>query len=451
MRRLSLFWHFFFLFVFAALAVGWVARNLEEPRWIWIALALVLVAAQSYFATRQFRKIFNQWKESAQKIRQGETPSRLLTNGIEECETFTNAFDEMAQHLDQRLRNVLEKRNEQEAVLGSMVEGVLAVDREERLINLNRAAAELFNIEEGVFHGRPLQELIRNSDLNRFVKLTLSSSIPVEGEIVLFEEEERTLQANGTVLRDSQNHRMGALIVLNDVTRLKKLETMRRDFVANVSHELKTPITSIKGFVETLLDGAMENPEDTKRFLAIMANQADRLNAIIEDLLSLSRIEQQTEQSEIALEPSSIQSICEAAVQLCAAKAKEKDIPLTWNCEPGLKGKVNPALLEQALVNLLDNAIKYSEPGQPVELVCERHGGELLLSVRDHGPGIDKAHLTRVFERFYRIDKGRSRKLGGTGLGLAIVKHIAQAHHGNVQVESELGKGSVFTLHLPAS
>ena len=261
---------------------------------------------------------------------------------------------------------------------------------------------------------------------------------------------DRVLQANGTALRDPAGRGIGAVIVLNDVSRLRQLENMRRDFAANVSHELKTPIASIKGFVETLLDGAMHNPDDAERFLRIIARQADRLNAIIEDLLSLSRIEKEGEAADIVLQAAALQETLTAAIHNVEGKAAERGIAIQLSGEPNLEAKINAPLLEQAVTNLLDNAIKYSEAESRVELNVSARGGEILIEVCDRGCGIAEEHLSRLFERFYRVDRARSRKLGGTGLGLAIVKHIVLAHRGQVAVESTPEVGSIFTIHLPA-
>jgi two-component system phosphate regulon sensor histidine kinase PhoR len=241
------------------------------------------------------------------------------------------------------------------------------------------------------------------------------------------------------------------VVVLNDVTRLRKLERIRSEFVTNVSHELKTPITAIKGYVETLQDGALRDPEEAGRFLGVVARHVDRLNAIIEDLLLLARIEQQEEKAEVALAPGAIEPVLRSAAQACESPAHEKNTEIRVACEPGLEANVNASLLEQAVVNLLDNAVKYSEPGSPIDLGGAREGGEIVISVQDRGCGIAPQHLPRMFERFYRVDKARSRKAGGTGLGLSIVKHIAQAHRGSVSVESAVGKGSIFRIRLPAA
>jgi len=238
------------------------------------------------------------------------------------------------------------------------------------------------------------------------------------------------------------------LIVVHDVTRLRKLENARRDFVANVSHELKTPVTSIKGFVETLVEGAIQDPEHAVEFLKIIGRQADRLGAIIEDLLSLSRIEQETEQGKIHLVGRKIKGILRAAIQACTSRAEEKEISVGLDCSDDLRARVNGPLLEQALINLIDNAVKYSGPGSAVQVAAGMENGQVVVKVVDQGVGIPKEHLPRLFERFYRVDPSRSRKVGGTGLGLAIVKHIAQAHGGKVAVESTPGQGSAFSLFL---
>ena len=237
--------------------------------------------------------------------------------------------------------------------------------------------------------------------------------------------------------------------MLNDVTRLKRLEAVRRDFVANVSHELKTPVTSIKGFAETLEDGALDDPEAARRFVRIIAGQADRLNSIIEDLLALSTLEQSGDSPLLQLEEADLCDVVAVALEVCGPKAEAKSIELREDCPGRLLARVSPPLLEQAVVNLIDNAVKYSAEGSAVVVTLEETGDEVVVSVTDEGPGVAREHLPRLFERFYRVDKARSRDLGGTGLGLAIVKHIAQTHGGRVSVDSVVGRGSTFRIHLP--
>jgi two-component system phosphate regulon sensor histidine kinase PhoR len=256
------------------------------------------------------------------------------------------------------------------------------------------------------------------------------------------------VRVRASSLLDSSGQRIGALTVFNDITRLRRLERVRQDFVANVSHELKTPITSIKGFVETLRDGAIDEPQRAGRFLEIIASQADRLGAIIEDLLNLSRLEQESESAELRLEVAPLAPVIEEAVTVCHLAAENKKIDIRVECPADLTARINGPLLEQAVSNLLDNAIKYSEPGQAVQVQARATADGADILVADRGSGIPAEHLPRLFERFYRVDKARSRQLGGTGLGLAIVKHISNALGGSVSVTSKPGSGSTFSIHL---
>lgn len=232
---------------------------------------------------------------------------------------------------------------------------------------------------------------------------------------------------------------------------LNRLEKIRRDFVANVSHELKTPITSIKGFVETLLDGAANNVNDRDRFLRIIGKHSERLTSIIEDLLILARLESDQIQELLLFQEEGLKSVLGVVVEMCRGDAEKKNISISLMCSSDIVAVIDRSLIEQAVMNLVDNAVKYSENGREVSIEAELLGEKLAIHVNDQGPGIPKEHLPRLFERFYRVDKARSRKLGGTGLGLAIVKHVANVHLGTVEVRSVVGKGSVFTLSFPAA
>jgi two-component system phosphate regulon sensor histidine kinase PhoR len=436
----------------AAVPVGAIDRALDRIRDRMLlggGLLTVLAAIAGLIVFRRLARPWEEMQRAAERFAGGDLEYRVPAQDSEEARGLAAAMNDMAGQLGERVRDLAEQHRRQETLLSSMVEGVLAVDGDERLITLNPAAGELFGVHPEEVRRRSVPEAIRNPGLQRFVRATLAGDGLTEGEIIVREGGERYLQAHGTVLRNGDGKRIGALIVLNDVTRLRRLEKVRRDFVANVSHELKTPITAIKGFVETIREGALGDPADAERFLGIIAKQADRLDAIIEDLLTLSRIEQEAERAEIALEVGSVREVLEAAVQDCRLKAEERNVRLVLSAPDDLLAPINHALLEQAVVNLIDNAIKYSDPGSMVEVEAVESGGEVAVRVRDYGPGIDAEHLPRLFERFYRADKARSRKVGGTGLGLAIVKHITQAHGGRVAVESVRGQGSAFSLHLP--
>ena len=416
-------------------------------------IVTVLLAALSLLFSWKLSRPLNLLRQGAERFAAGDLNHRLAVSESQEIGALADSMNKMAGQLDERIRTIIAQKNEQQAVLSSMIEGVIAVSVDGSVLSLNNAAAEMLGESLDQAVGRSVEEVVRNTELQRFVRRALDSDEPVEAQIILHENNQREqhLQAHGTLLTGDEGNVVGVLIVMNDVTRIRRLEQVRRDFVANVSHELKTPVTSIKGFIETLLDGAMNKPEDSQRFLEIIARQTDRLNSIIDDLLTLSRVEQQSERAELTMEPVRLKSIVNAAVSLCEIKATGKNIHIQVDCDESIQVKANASLLEQAIVNLVDNAIKYSDADSEVRIEVIRDKQEVCINVHDQGCGIAKDHLPRLFERFYRVDKARSRSLGGTGLGLAIVKHIVQSHKGRVVVESTLGEGSNFKIILFAS
>jgi two-component system phosphate regulon sensor histidine kinase PhoR len=412
-----------------------------------LALAAFLTLV-TYWVSRRMSRPIEEMRSGIRRLAEGDLAHRLHMPDTAELAGLAEVINEMAAQLDERVRLITAQRNEQEAVFAGMVEGVAAIDREDRILRINRAAAKILGVSPDAARGKAIQEVIRNLDLQRFVAQALSTQGPVEAEIRLRGATERCLQAHGAPLTDAAGRPIGAVIVLHDVTRLRQLEGFRRDFVANVSHELRTPVTSIKGFVETLIDGAARDPDTAAQFLKIIARQVDRLEAIIHDLLTLAGLEQ-GRQGGIDVAETPLAGPISAAVELCAHKAAARDIQLRVECPADLAACINAPLIEQAVANLVDNAIKYGAPGRPVQVTAAREHHSVVIAVRDEGAGIAAEHLPRVFERFYRVDKGRSRDAGGTGLGLAIVKHIALVHGGGVGVASTPGQGSVFTLTLP--
>ncbi|NBV45642.1 MAG: PAS domain-containing protein [Planctomycetia bacterium] len=412
----------------------------------WAAAATAL----GYLVAVRFSRPVEDLARAAVRLAGGAEGVTMPGAETRELADLGNAIGNLHNQLVERGLTIGRQGTQQQAVLGSMIEGVLAIDSRQRIVSINGAAADLLGLDAATVIGRPLQDTIRNADLRRFALQAIDCRGPMEDDLLLRGPRDRTIRVRGTALRDMSGAG-GAVIVLNDVTDIQHLENVRRDFVANVSHELKTPVASIKGFVETLLDGAADDPADARRFLHIIARQADRLGSIIEDLLALSRIEQQEGTGSLPVECVPLDTVIGTVIADCLPRAADRGIDLVSESPPGLEADVNPPLLEQALINLVDNAIKFSEPGRRIWLTAtgDATGGHLRLDVRDEGCGIEAEHLPRLFERFYRIDKGRSRKLGGTGLGLSIVKHIAQAHGGTVAVESVPGVGSTFTLRLP--
>ncbi len=412
-----------------------------------VVMALI-VSGVSLLVARRIARPIAEIQRGAEHFARGELDFRLPACDSKEIGALADVMNRMAAQLRERLEDLAGQRNELEAILSGMVEGVIAVSPDENLLRMNAAAAHMLDIPPTAL-GRKISEVVRNTELQHFIRRLLNGTTPIEGELSVNGVSERVLQAHGSLLQGEGATTIGALLVLHDITRLKRLESVRRDFVANVSHELKTPVTSIKGFVETLQDGALNQPADAERFLGIIARQADRLNTIIDDLLSLSRIEQESDAGQLDRKPAHVREILSGAALTCQVKADARRVTLRLNCAPELQARVNARLVEQAVVNLLDNAIKFSEPGQPVEVDARLMENSLVIVVRDRGCGIPREHLPRLFERFYRVDKARSRELGGTGLGLAIVKHIAQAHGGQVTVESVPGQGSTFRLYFP--
>jgi len=413
-----------------------------------ISLAALLIA---FLVHRRITRPLVGMKKGLERFARGELESRMTVPDSEELGTLAEAFNEMACQLHTRIGEITRQRIEREAILSSMAEGVIALNAEEQIISINQAACRMLGLESSVVVGRSVQEGIRRASLHQLVGRTLAESQggKTPNEVVLEIPGNRFLQVRGAVLKGAEGEKIGALLVCNDITQLKRLENVRREFVANVSHELRTPLTSIKGFVETLLDGALQSPEDAERFLRIISRQVDQLNAIIEDLLLLSRIEQDADKAGIALTVARVREVLEAAIEVCAVKAVHKDVSIGLSCSEDLKARVNIPLLTQAVVNLLENAIHFSESRSTVQIAAEEKEGQVSIHVRDQGPGIPKEHLPRLTERFYRVDKARGRKAGGTGLGLAIVKHIVQAHQGTLSIHSALGEGSAFSIHLP--
>ena len=423
-----------------------------------VAVAVMLLAGGiTLLISRNISKPLEQMTKSAMQFSRGDFSERMLPLAKKtaslEVVTLAGSMDRMAELLDEKIQAIVTHRNQLETVFSSMVEAVIAIDTEEKVISINDAAAQLFGVDRQIATGRIVQRIVRNVKLQQQIGHTLSSRENIEDEIILHDENgDRFLQTNVVTLSNGIGENVGVLVVMNDVTRLRRLENVRRDFVANVSHELRTPITSIRGYVETLLDGALDIREDAERFLQIVLRQSERLSTIIDDLLVLSRIEEDTKQDQIKLEKGQLRKVIEAALQTCQLKADAAGIKMAIECPDDIVVKMNATLLEQALVNLLINAITYSKIGDLVTIqssvVDNDLAKEVRIVVRDTGCGIARKHLPRLFERFYRSDKARSRKLGGTGLGLAIVKHIAQAHNGRIEVSSVEGEGSEFTFIL---
>ncbi|MDH4319577.1 MAG: cell wall metabolism sensor histidine kinase WalK, partial [Desulfobulbaceae bacterium] len=444
-------------FLRVAVPIASVGQTLRGLALRVVSGSLLLALTISFIAHRVARSIsrpLEQMKLSAELFAAGNfeqmVPIRRVRGLSVELAGLGDTLNNMARQLKERINTITSQRNQLEAVFAGMKEAVIVIDFSQRFINVNQAAEKLLGMERQNILGKTVLEIIRNHGLQMFISSTLDEDEPVTEDIVLHDESgDIYLLGHGSRLCDQNALNIGAVIVFNDITRLRRLETVRRDFVANVSHELRTPITTIKGFVETLLEGALGKPEEASRFLTIIAKNVNRLSAIIEDLLILSRLELHGRELAISFQRERIYKVLSAAKEACEPAAEKKKIRLVMSCPAGLEADVNTRLLEQALVNLIGNAIKYSREGESVVIEASDQGQDVVIQVKDEGCGISAEHLPRIFERFYRSDKARSRKEGGTGLGLSIVRHIVEAHGGVVNVSSTPGKGTIFFISLP--
>ena len=437
----------------AAVPMDDVLHILSAIRKRVIVAALVLLgiaALASYGVARSISRPVEQMSDAAERFVRGERHVRFAMPDTAELARLSASMTTMKEHLERDIGTIDRLLKEQRSVFQGMHEGVLFIDDDGRVADLNVAAANMLGVPMEKARGRQLIEIVRSLPLEELVQRVATTSAETEADLTLHGATDRLLHAHGSVLRMEGQEKPGALIVLSDVTRLRQLESIRRDFVANASHELKTPVTSIKGFAETLLSLDDLGP-DARRFVEIIDRQADQLAALIDDLLDITRLEYAQRREDLDMEEVSISSVIEGAIEFCRHEAGHQSVTIEANVPEDLAAAVEPQLLQRAISNLLDNAIKYGGDGKTVRVSATVDGSHVIISVQDEGPGIAAEHLPRIFERFYRVDKARSRKLGGTGLGLSIVKHVAQAHGGDVSVESTVGAGSVFTIRLPAT
>lgn len=426
-----------------------VIRTLQLLSLLFFVLAIFLAVS----AGQWIRKPLQHLVQVATRLSGGDLDARATVGYPREFETLGSILNTMAERLDWRIKSIRRQRDEYHSVLAGMSEAVVVLDDSLKILETNPAAERIFLKRRDEMISRPLLESVRNSEIQAFAEETMASVHPLRREITIFPgeggERELFFQVHGATLpvRMGLDRQARAVLVFTDITGIKQSAKVRKDFVSNVSHELKTPITSIKGFVETLEDGAKEDPELLTRFLGIIGKQAENMHAIIEDLLQLSRLDEHSlGTSEFLVE---LDEVLQLALERIVEGVQDREIEILSDREESLRVRGNPGLLEQAIFNLLDNAVKYSDPHSKVSVRIERNESTVRISISDQGLGIPEDDLPRIFERFYRVDKARSRKTGGTGLGLAIVKHIVLVHGGSIEVESRLGRGSIFTLSLP--
>lgn len=420
----------------------------------WLGLVLLLLAVEVLFS-RRFSREIDRLKEFARRLAKSDFRPLPQAEFRGDLAALVRSLNDAAANLAATIGALIEEKNRTAAILRSMVEGVAVVDAGGHLAFCNEAFAEVVERKPAETQGRPMVEVIRQPEILERVRRALDGEEGLRGEMEVGGARPRIFLVSVSPVSASAPEDaarparpLGAVAVFHEITELRRLEQVRKDFVANVSHELKTPLTSIQGFAETLLAGALEDPVNARRFVEIIRSHALRLSRITDDLLKLSRIEAGKLEPEFL--PVSLAELVSSAVEAVRTRAGENRLSLSIACPPDLpavRGDAN--LLREVLQNLLDNAIQYTPPGGSIEVGAARDGPFARVTVADTGIGVPEAAQTRIFERFYRVDAARSRELGSTGLGLAIVKHIVEAQGGRVGVESAVGQGSRFFFTIP--
>lgn len=419
---------------------------------IFIALFITILAAAmaSLYVTRRMTYPIEQMKKGAAKFAKGDLRVRLAVPDSEELSELAVTMNQMAQNLDEKITAFKSRSMELEAVHASMQEGVIAIDKEEKIITINDAAIKMLDFPTSELKDRYILEVARNFEFQKFIQRALATPEPVEEDIVITRDKDLMLNIHSTALYDLEESRMGTLIIFHDITRIALLERLHKDFAANVSHELKTPLTAIKGFIETLQEMVInQDTRESERFLKIIEKNVNRMIDLINDLLALSKLER-LQGSNSQFENQNMAVLIHGAVNACHIIIQEKNSTVSIDCPEDLMAMVDPILMEQAIINLVDNAVKHSPENSRVTITVSVRDTVIDMVIKDNGCGIGKEHSSKIFNRFYRVDKARSRHEGGTGLGLAIVKHIIQYHRGEIDVESTKNEGSAFRISIPA-
>lgn len=423
-----------------------------RDRQVWVFLAALLTPP--VIALLVTRKVANgiaerlrQIVEVAGSVSAGEPERRVYLEGRGEIGEVAKAVNRMGASLREQMKEISANRDRLETILSTMVEGVIVFDEEGKTVLANPAAQRMLSLGRDNWAGRSDLELVRNIELHDKIRIARQEKRVQEYELKTVLPEEKLLSASIVPLRPGEQDRSGVLVVFRDITRLRRLEEIRADFAANVSHEMRTPLTAIRGYAETLLDGAYRDTETAVRFLKIIHRESERLNNLIEDVLMLSQIE--SGRADIEFAPVDVAGLAAEVLESLLDRLSTHKLKLEVSPDlPPATG--DRGLLRQALFNLLDNSLKYTPAYGEITLGADREEDLLRIYVSDNGIGIPLAAQDRIFERFYRVDRARSRSLGGTGLGLAIVKHIVEAHRGRLKLESREGQGTTVSLYIPA-
>ena len=420
----------------------------EFRRRLWLAslVMLLVTGTASLLISRSFADRVDNLTKFSLRVAQGDFRPIEADRSGDALDSLAVSLNQTAAQLDRTIRTLTEERNLSSAILGSMVEGVAVVSSSERLLFTNAGFAEILDLDVPPQSGSALVEVVRQTELIEAVREVLKGEPRVETEIVTGTLRQHFFAVTVASVRAAQTS--GAVIVLHDITDLRKLERVRRDFVANVSHEFKTPLTAIQGFAETLLAGALDDPLNRLRFLEIILEHSRRLARLTDDLLKLSKMD--ADRLELEVRRLSVSQFVESCIETTQRPAAEKDLRISVNLQQSLPDiAADRRRLAEVLQNLLDNAMQYTAAGGQIMVSASADDSEVTFTVSDTGIGIPKADQPRIFERFYRVDVARSREVGGTGLGLSIAKHLVEAHGGRIWVESEVGQGSQFRFTVP--
>ncbi|NDO45722.1 HAMP domain-containing histidine kinase [Clostridium sp. MD294] len=415
-----------------------------------VTVSTIFAFICAYYLSKKISEPLDTLINTAMKVSQGKYNKNISVTINDQIGFLTETFNMMSIKLNTTI-NALETENKKmEAIVNSMINGVIAIDKKNKILMINSQCYELFDIKNTYCKGLDFYEICDNKDIQMLLETSISEKRNIV-EIVILKsnfngDKILRIYINPIFTTKNQNNSLGTLLVFQDVTQIKKLEEMRSNFISNVTHELKTPLTSIMGFTDTLRSGAINNQDMAIHFLEIIDIETHRLYRLIQDILSLSEIETRKEDTNMQYE--SIEKILTYVEGLLRPQAEEKGLKLTIECEAMPFYFCNKDKISQMFINLIENAIKYTEKGS-VMVFCKFQGEYFVLQVKDTGIGIAEESIDRIFERFYRVDKSRSRKAGGTGLGLSIVKHIMMLYNGKVKVESKEGEGTTFTISMP--
>lgn len=438
-----------------ALPLAEVDQLLDAVRYpvlLVMLFSIIAVLFAAFITRRYMTRQMNQVARGLQRFTRSGFTEPIMLPEDEEFKTFSRVMADIAQIMKERISQIESEKNKVTRILQNMSEGVIALDRDFRITLVNGAAEKILHLSNERLLGKNFFQTFRDPALERALSEAMREQTLKTLETSLPSARGKTLHLNafGIAPGSEEESQVCGILVIYDITQIRRLENMRRDFVANVSHELRTPLTSIKGFIETLLDGALQDTKQSEHFLRLMQEDTHRLNRLIEDLLELSKIE--AKETPLNKKPLSLHQEAEKALASLASQLRAKEITVENKipAEPGYRVNADQDRLQQILLNLLDNAIKFNAYKGAITLRAETLENKIKISIADTGPGIPEEARTRVFERFFRLDKARSRELGGTGLGLSIVKHLVEAHGGQISCENIPGKGARFSFTLPA-